>query len=171
MAFVFANKWTKEFQTFLSTQGSVEYAKVHDVVITETKDGIKDWEIYAATGEYDTKKVKATLTDIVGNYYKNKEVIMSFTAPKGIYDSSTKEISLLDGVRVIGKDNMELTADKIYWITSENKIHAQGNVILNKNDEMIALSDKASTTTDLKFIEIMENAEVRVYKNYNKRGK
>ena len=156
----------------MSTQGSVEYAKVNDVVITETKNGIKDWEIYAAIGEYDTKKTNAILTDIVGNYYQNQEVIMSFTAPKGTYNSNSKEVALTDGVKVVAKDNIELTADKIYWVTTENKIYAQGNVILNKNNEMVALSDKASTTTDLNFVEIMGNAEVRVYKEYkNKRGK
>ena len=155
----------------MATQGSMEHAKVNDVVITETKDGIKEWEIYAAVGEYDTKKTNAILTDVVGNYYQNQKVIMSFTSPSGTYNSDTKEVSLTGGVRIVGKDNMELTADKIYWITTDNKVHAEGNVIFNQNNELIALSDKASTTTDLTLFEIMENAEVRVYKKYNnKRG-
>ena len=172
LAFVFSNKWTRDFQKFLLTQGSVEYAKANDIVLTETKEGIKDWEVYAAYGEYDTAKVKVTLTDIVGNYYKNNEVIMSFTAPKGTYDSNIKKIELTDGVRIVAKDNMELTAEKIYWVTSEDKIYAEGNIVYNNNNEMIALSDKASTTTDLSFIEIINNAEVRIYKDYgNKRGK
>ena len=71
VAFIFAGKWTRDFQEFLTSHGSVEHATVRDVVITETKDGIKDWEVYAAMAEYDNDNVTATMHDIVGNYYKN----------------------------------------------------------------------------------------------------
>ena len=167
IAFIYANKWTRDFHEFLKSQGSVDYATVKDVVITETKDAIKEWEVYAAVAEYDNKRVVATMSDIVGNYYKNGEVVMSFTAPKGVYDSDKKKIELLEAVKVIGKDNIKLTADKISWVTTEDKIHAEGNVIINQNDEIIAISDKGSITKDLKHIEIMENTELRVYKETN----
>ena len=171
IAFVFAGKWTREFQQFLISQGAVEYAKVKDVVITETKDGIKYWEMYAAIGEYDADKVQATMTDIVGNYYQNNEVIMSFTAPKGIYNSDTKEVSLLEKVRIVGKDGEEVLAKKISWVTTDTIIKAEGNVIISRADEVIALSDKATLSTDFKKIEIIDNAELRIYKKYDKRGK
>ena len=171
VAFIFAGKWTKEFQEYLLSQGSLEYAKAHDIVITETKDGIKYWEIYAAVGEYDTNKVQATLTDIVGNYYQKGEVVMSFTAPNGVYNSEKQEVSLSGFVRIVGKDDAEVTADKISWVTTEDIVKAEGNVIINKANELIALSDKATLTTDFVKIEIIENAEVRVYKELkNKRG-
>ncbi len=169
IAFVFAGRWTKEFQAFLVSQGAVEYAKVNDVVITETKDGIKYWEIYAAVGEYDAEKVQATLTDIVGNYYQKGEVVMSFTAPKGTYNSENKQISLLENVRIVGKDDAELTANKVSWVMSEDVVRAEGNVVINKADEIIALSNKATITKDFEKIEIIENAEVRVYKEYKKK--
>ena len=70
IALIYTNKWTKDFQEFLKTQGGIEHATVNDVVITETKDGIKEWEVYAAVAEYDNDKVTATMHDIVGNYYK-----------------------------------------------------------------------------------------------------
>ena len=168
IAFVFASKWTRDFQELLASQGGVEHAKVNDVVITETKDGLKYWEIYAAVGEYDAAKVQATLTDIVGNYYQNNEVVMSFTAPKGVYNSENKEVSLLENVRVVGKNDAEMTANKISWVTTDNIIKAEGNVTINKANELIALSNKAAVTTDFKNIEIIENAELRVYKDYKK---
>ncbi len=171
VAFIFAGKWTRDFQELLASQGAVEYAKVNDVVITETKDGLKYWEIYAAVGEYDADKVQATLTDIVGNYYQNNEVVMSFTAPKGVYNSENKEVSLLENVRVVSKDDAEMTANKISWVMTGNIIRAEGNVTINKANEIIALSNKATVTTDFKNIEIIENAELRIYKEYkNKRG-
>ena len=53
----------------------------------------------------------------------------------------------------------------------EKIITAQGNVIISKTDEVIALSDKATLSTDFKNMEIIDNAELRIYKKYNKRGK
>ena len=171
VAFVFASKWTREFQQFLITQGATEYAKAKDVVITETKDGIKYWEMYAAIGEYDAKNVQATMTDIVGNYYQDGKVVMSFTAPKGTYNSDTKEIALLEAVRIVGKEGEEVLAQKVSWIMSGKIITAEGNVIISKTNEVIALSDKATLSTDFKNIEIIDNAELRIYKKYDKRGK
>lgn len=166
IAFIYAGKWTKDFQEFLTSQGSVEHATVRDVVITETKNGIKDWEVYSAMAEYDNDNVTATMHDIVGNYYKDGEVVMSFTAPTGTYNSDTKKIELLESVKVVGKNNIKLTTDKISWVTTEDKVYAEGNVIVNKNDEIIAISNKGSITKDFKEMEIMDNAELRVYKQY-----
>ena len=171
IAFLYAHNWTKDFQEFLNSQGSVQYATVKDVVITETKDGIKEWEVYSAVAEYDNNKVTATMHDIVGNYYKKGEVVMSFSAAKGTYDSEMKKIELLEEVKVVGKDNIKLTADSISWVTTEDKIYAQGNVIVNKNDEIIAISNKGAITKDLKEMEIMDNAELRVYKEFKDQNK
>ena len=171
IAFIFAAKWTKEFRKIINTEGAVEFAKANDIVITETKDGIKSWEVYAAKGEYDAQRVNAVLTDIVGNYYQENEVVMSFTAPTGTYNADTKKITLDEKVRVVGKDNVELLANKLYWITTEDKIHAEGEVIVNQNNEIITLSNKAAATTDFDFFEIFDNTELRVYKeNENKEG-
>lgn len=94
---------------------------------------------------------------------------MSFTAPKGTYNSENKQISLLENVRVVGKDDAELTANKVSWVMSEDVVRAEGNVVINKADEIIALSNKATITKDFEKIEIIENAEVRVYKEYKKK--
>jgi len=171
IALIYTNKWTKDFQEFLKTQGGIEHATVNDVVITETKDSIKEWEVYAAVAQYDNDKVTATMHDIVGNYYKNNEVVMSFTAPRGKYNSDDKKIELLDSVKIVGKDNIKLTADRIFWTTTEDKIYAEGNIVINKNNELIALSEKGAVTKDMKFMEISDKAEIRVYKEYKDKGK
>ncbi len=169
ISFVFAFRWTREFRAIVSSGNSVEFAKARDIVITETKDGIKAWEVYAATGDYDATKTNAKLTDIVGNYYQGDEVVMSFTAPTGTYNAETKTITLFDDVKVVAKDNIKLTANQLSWVTTEDKIHAQGDVVINKNNEIIAISNKAAATTDFDFFEITDNSELRVYKEYNGR--
>ncbi|MDD3593765.1 MAG: LPS export ABC transporter periplasmic protein LptC [Candidatus Gastranaerophilales bacterium] len=163
-AFIFSARITADFKKALSGDGSLESVTIKDIVITETKDGIKYWEIYSAIGEYDSTKVNAKLTDIVGNYYQKGKVIMSFTAPTGIYSADKKKVTLTGGVRVVGEDDTEITANEASWATADDKVYAHGNVVIRKQYEIVALSNSASITTDFKKIEIYDNTELRIYK-------
>jgi LPS export ABC transporter protein LptC len=156
---------TADFKNLLSGEKAVENVLVHDIVLTESKDGAKSWEVYAATGQYDIQKVIAELNDIVGNYYENGEVVMSFTAPNGSYNSETKELKLFNGVKIVGKDNAKITTNSISWVTTEEKIKAEGNIVINRANEIIALANKGSVSTDFKNFELYDNAEIRVYKD------
>ena len=162
---IYATKMTSEFKSLLSGESSVENVLVHDVVLTESKDGAKSWEVYAATGHYDFQKVVATLSDIVGNYYEKGEVVMSFTAPSGSYNSETKELKLFGGVKIVGKENARVTTNSISWVTSDDKIRAEGNIVINRANEVTALANKGSVSTDFKNFELYDNAEIRVYRD------
>ena len=59
------------------------------VIITETKDGAKYFEIYGETGNYTNEKNVATLYNVVGNFYRDGKVGMSFQSSKGAYDEYT----------------------------------------------------------------------------------
>ena len=165
VAVIYATKVTSDFKKLVSGEKAVENVLVHDVVLTESKDGEKSWEVYAATGHYDIQKVVASLNDIVGNYYEKGEVVMSFTAPNGSYNSETKELKLFGGVKIVGKDNAKVTTNSISWVTTEEKINAEGNIVINRANEVIALSNKGSVSTDFKKFELYDNAEIRVYKD------
>ena len=56
------------------------------IIITETKEGKKYFEIYGESGSYSNDHSVATLYNVVGNFYKNGEVAMSFQSSKGSYD-------------------------------------------------------------------------------------
>ncbi len=162
---IYATKMTSDFKKLVSGNDAVENVLVHDVVLTESKDGEKSWEVYAATGHYDIQKVVASLNDIVGNYYEKGEVVMSFTAPNGSYNSETKELKLFGVVKIVGKDDAKVTTNSISLVTSEDKIKAEGNIVINRANEVIALANKGSVSTDFKNFELYDNAEIRVYKD------
>ena len=47
------------------------------IIITETKDGNKYFEIYGETGHYSNDHSIATLNNVIGNFYKDNKVAMS----------------------------------------------------------------------------------------------
>ena len=71
---------------------------INNLVLTETKDKKKYWEIYGETGNYNNADKKASLDNILGNFYKENEVSMSFSAEHGVYDEVAKTITLTDKV-------------------------------------------------------------------------
>ncbi len=137
---------------------------VRDLVLTETKDNIKYWELYAKTGSYDGSSKVVTLTDVLGNVYDdNKEVILSFEATKGSYDEETKAL-ILDGKNlIISKTGASITSDKIEWGGKGTDIKASGNVVLKNSEDMITNSDSATFNSDLTYVQIDGNTQVQLY--------
>ena len=50
-----------------------QQVEVKNLVLTETKDGKKYWELYAKTGEYDSGSGLVNLNAIIGNFYNKDE--------------------------------------------------------------------------------------------------
>jgi len=165
IAFILSIKLTSDFEKSMkSADSQKEEVKIHDVIITETKEGVKYWEIYAKIGEYDSKKTNAILTDIVGNYYKEGKVVLSFTAPKGFYNSDNKLVKLHGGAYVVAEDGNKVKADEISWVSTTDKIKAKGNVKIFKGTDFIATGNSADINTDFTNLEIMGNTQVKVFK-------
>ena len=73
------------------------------IIITETKEGSKYFEIYGETGHYSNDHSIATLNNVVGNFYKDNEVAMSFQSSKGTYDEKTGVITLYENTYIVLK--------------------------------------------------------------------
>jgi len=98
------------------------------IIITETKDGNKYFEIYGETGSYTNELNIATLNNVVGNFYKDGQVAMSFQSSKGTYDESAGTITLFENTYIVLQDSTSLEADKLTWYGSDKETVAEGNV-------------------------------------------
>ncbi|MCM1004647.1 MAG: LPS export ABC transporter periplasmic protein LptC [Candidatus Gastranaerophilales bacterium] len=112
------------------------------VIITETKDGNKYFEIYGETGNYSNDRSIATLNNVVGNFYKDGEVSMSFQSSKGTYNEKEGSITLYENTYIVLKDETSLAADKLTWLGNDNETVAEGNVKIRKGKELLATADK-----------------------------
>ena len=142
-AFIYAGVVTSNFNR-AQIKGNENEQKVDakSVIITETKDGYKYFEIYGETGHYSNDHSVATLHNVLGNFYKDGEVSMSFQSSKGSYDETTGVITLYENTYIVLKDGISLKADKLIWSGNDKDTIAEGHVVINKNNEMVSMADK-----------------------------
>lgn len=134
------------------------------VIITETKDGKKYFEIYGETGHYSNDRNVASLNNVIGNFYQNGEIAMSFQSSKGTYDETTGVITLYDHTYIVIKDGVSLNADKFIWSGSDKETVAEGHVIIRKNNEMMSVAEKGVISPGYTHFKIIGKTQTKVYK-------
>ena len=138
--------------------------QVSSMILTETKDGQKSWEIFGETGRYSSDHKIAHLNNVVGNFYKDNNVEMSFESTKGMYNEETQEITLYENVFVVLKDETSLKADKLVFHIREKILDVEGNVKINKKNTFNATSDRAVIDSDYSRFRIIGKTSSKVYK-------
>jgi LPS export ABC transporter protein LptC len=146
-------------------EGAEEQQKVDaaGIIITETKDGKKYFEIYGETGSYNNEHNIATLNSVVGNFYKDGEVAMSFQSSKGTYDEKKGVITLYDHTYIVLKDETSLLADRLTWSGSDKDTIAEGNVQIKKGKEMHALADRCIIGSGYEKFKIEGKTRTNIY--------
>ena len=146
-------------------EGAQDEQKVDAVgiIITETKDGKKYFEIYGETGNYTNELNVATLHNVVGNFYKDGEVAMSFQSSKGTYDEKAGVITLYENTFIVLKDETSLSADKLTWSGSDENTIAEGNVKIKKSKEMIALANKCIISSGYDKFKIIGKTQTKIF--------
>lgn len=133
------------------------------IIITETKDAKKYFEIYGESGTYNNDENIATLHNVIGNFYKDGEVAMSFQSSKGSYDEKAKAITLYENTYIVLKDDTSLEADRLIWSGSDVDTIAEGNVKIKKGNEMYALADKCIICAGYEKFKIIGKTKTRIY--------
>lgn len=164
-AYFSAGSLTKNFNrsSLIGTENRQEL-NVDGIILTETKDDIKYWEIYGETAIYNSDTKIALLNKVVGNFYNtDKEVTMSFESSKGTYNENNRQIILYDNTKVVIKDGTYLEADRLVWSGSDVDIIGQGNVKINRNNELVSNADKIIIRPDYSSFKIIGNSKTNIY--------
>lgn len=137
---------------------------VKNLILTETKEQKKYWELYAKTGAYESSNKVVILTEIIGNFYdKDNNVALSFESPLGTYEDLTKTVTLQGETLIVSKDGSSILADKIEWGGKNSDIIATGNVRIKRNKELATTSEKAIFNSDLTFFKIIGNSKTMLF--------
>ena len=137
---------------------------VKNLILTETKEQKKYWELYAKTGAYESSNKVVILTEIIGNFYdKDNNVALSFESPLGTYEDLTKTVTLQGETLIVSKDGSSILADKIEWGGKNSDIIATGNVRIKRNKELATISEKAVFNSDLTFFKIIGNSKTMLF--------
>lgn len=164
-AFISAGIITHNFnRSQLQTNQDRQEALINGIILTETKDEKKYWEIYGETGTYDSTNGVALLDNCIGNFYdENDEVSMSFESTKGTYNANKTQIIMYDDTRVVIKDGTSLEADRITWTGSNNPIIAKGNIRITRNGQFLATADKVEISPSYDNFKIIGHAQSKMY--------
>ena len=151
-------------------QGNGDEQKVDAVgiIITETKEGTKYFEIYGENGNYSNDHSIATLHNVVGNFFKDGEVAMSFQSSKGTYEEKTGIITLYENTYIVLKDETSLAADKLTWSGSDKDTVAEGHVKIKKSNEMYALAEKCVIGAGYDKFKIIGKTQTKIYSDKEK---
>lgn len=167
-AFVSAGVITKNFKKeVLQDAGSKQELNIENLVITETKDDQKYWELYAESGYYDNQNKVAILYNVIGNFYDDGKVVLSMESSKGTYSEENKKVVLYDDTYFIYKDGTDVRADRFVWQGNDKDITAQGNVVIRKNQEIKTYSNEAVLSNQMTTIRIKGRSRTELYSKGN----
>ncbi|MCQ2789933.1 MAG: LPS export ABC transporter periplasmic protein LptC [bacterium] len=144
---------------------------ISDIILTETKDNVKFWEIYAEKGSYDSDNKVASLRNIAGNFYRDNEVSMSFVSSKGTYDEVKKQIVTYENTRIAIKDGTVMNCDRLVWSGSDKPIVATGHIRINRDNKLISTAQKAVISSDYSKFKIVGATKTELFdsKEINKK--
>lgn len=163
-AFISAGVITRNFnrEQLIGTENRKEL-DISSLILTETKGDKKYWEIYGQTGYYNSDDRVALLENVMGNFYSNNEVSMSFESSKGTYNEVKKQIILYDNTHIVLKDGTSLFCDRLTWSGSDKDIIATGNIKINRNNELISTAQRAVITPDYSDFKIIGKTVTKLY--------
>ena len=170
-AFISAGIITHNFnRSQIANSEDRQEAQINGIILTETKDDHKYWEIYGETGSYDSDNGVALLNNCIGNFFdENNDVSMSFESTKGSYSAERKQIILYQDTHIVIKDGTSLEADRVIWSGNENPVIAYGNVRITRNAELLATAESVEISPDYDKFKISGHAVSKLYDTKEKK--
>ena len=164
-AFISAGVITHNFnRSQLQTDQDRQEASIDGIILTETKNEMKYWEIYGETGNYDSKNGVAMLDNVIGNFYDDEnQVSMSFESSKGTYNEKKEQIILYEDTFIVLKDLTTLRANRLIWSGKDIPTIAEGNVRITRKNELLSTAEKVEISPDYETFKIIGNAVSKVY--------
>lgn len=105
------------------------------------------------------------MTNIVGNFYKDKEVVASFESSRGTYNQQKKQIVLYEKTLIAYKDGSNVSANRMVWSGKDSDIVAEGNVRLELPSKVVVYAQKGTLSSDFKDLKVFGRTKTEIYDN------
>lgn len=164
-AFVTAKVITHDFKRQMNNNKTEQEAVVKGIILTETKNDKKYWEVYGDVGHWNGTTGVAQLDGVLANFYKDNKVSMSLKSSKGTYDSESKVITLYEDTFIAIDGGITLNADKLTYINSSEPIVAEGHIKVRKDNSLISTADKIIISPTYDDFKIIGHTVSKVYED------
>ncbi len=123
---VFREKGPVEALPQLAKNVDISLGKIH---YTETKQGVKQWDLVADKVEYDKEGEKARLAGIQLVVAGNRQTgDITITADKGEFSNKTKDVELMGNVVARSASGMEFTTSQAAYRAARSMIESPARV-------------------------------------------
>ena len=163
-AFISAAVITRNFKKNAATNNLAnKKVYVEDLLLTETKDGKKYWEIYADKGYYEESDKIAFVTNAIGNFYDKDVVVASFKSPRATINSETGSIVMYDRSILMYKDFTSIIADEFTYDGKDKPIYAKGHVVIENPGQFIVNGSDAILSDEMTKFTIKGKVETKIF--------
>jgi len=126
----------------------------------EEDNGKKIWELTLASLIYDKERDVNVLKGVKGKFYQPDGSNITIESEAGEIDMKSKTITLTGRPKGVFSTGGELIADKLSWLSKDEKIVAEGNVKITK-DDIVGTAQKATMETVLEHLKLEGEALVQ----------
>ncbi len=112
--------------------------------LSEEVNGVRVWDLTAARMTVDANTQDADLEKLIGHFYQADGRSVEFRAEHGVYHYDTKDINIEGDIIVETSEGAKLTSGRLDWIGAEEKLVAEGDVRIIR-DDIRATGDRAES--------------------------
>lgn len=106
--------------------------KMEGVHLVETKNGVRDWELFSKVAEGYEGKGAWELKQVKVQYFNNEKLEFTVTGDKGNIDTKSKDMTIQGNVQIISANSYAFKAKEVFYksqlrqIQSLQPIHMRG---------------------------------------------
>lgn len=130
-----------------------------NITLTETKEGIRKWQMKVKKLKYNGANTIAQMNHIEGTVFNDKgEPLFHFDAPKGTFFKKDGQVVLDQSVHLHAPTSkIDIQAPHMEWSSQSNEILAKGGIALSKADFGTTKANQAKFKMDLSEIQLSGN--------------
>jgi LPS export ABC transporter protein LptC len=129
------------------------------------KNGIKEWELEAASATLLKNENKAVLVDVSVIFYTKEDKKVHLESKKGVMNTKSHDMTFSDNV-VVTYENSVLRTDKLHYKKKEHIIYSKTHVMLEKKDSIIE-ADSMTTSLNDNFTTLEGHVKGRFSENFD----
>ena len=108
--------------------------KLDRVHYTETREGVKEWELEAASAVYFKGENAVLLEKVRGTFYGKGQETYILVGAKGRFNTQTKVIEVFDGVKIDSSDGYHLRTRSLKYQSEQRELHTSDPVEMDGPD-------------------------------------
>jgi len=108
--------------------------KLDRVHYTETREGVKEWELEAASAVYFKEENAVVLDKVRATFYGKEQESYILVGAKGRFNTQTKVIEVFDGVKIDSSDGYHLRTRSLIYQSEQRELRTSEPVEMDGPD-------------------------------------